>query len=96
MSTAQPSWEAACGVSYVSLALTTFGIGEPLRAALSDLAADRLPPAVGAKVQELLECPYCVAAYVALVACRGRPLKAIQLAGMAAVPTSLVLLATRR
>lgn len=91
----EPSWKTACGVSYASLVVTYFGIGAPLRDALSDLAADHLPPALGAKAQELLECSFCVSFWAALVAAKGRPVKAAQLAGMASVVTSAVLIATK-
>lgn len=90
----QRRWLAACGVSYASLVLTRFGIGEPLRERLSDLAAEHLPPTASEKAQELIECPYCVSWWVSLVASKGNPLRATQVAGMASVPISWVLIAT--
>jgi hypothetical protein len=84
----------ACGVSYASLVVTHFGIAAEAREALQDAAADKLPEPFASKAQELLECPYCMSAWLALVVARGRPIKALQLAGLASIPTSLVLIAT--
>ena len=84
----------ACGVSYAALVVTHFGIGAEAREALQDGAADLLPEPWASKAQELLECPYCMSFWLALAVARGNVVKAIQLAGLASVPTSLVLIAT--
>lgn len=85
---------AACGVSYVSLVLTHFDLLIEAREALQDGAADKLPKFWAEKAQDLLECPYCVSFWLALVVAKGRPIRALQLAGLASIPTSLVLIAT--
>jgi hypothetical protein len=84
----------ACGVSYASLVVTHFGVAAEAREALQDAAADKLPEPFATKAQELLECPYCMSFWLALIVARGRPIKALQLAGLASIPTSLVLIAT--
>ena len=85
----------AGGVSYVSLVLTYFGIAKAPREAFLDLCSDKLPAGLAEKIEELLDCPYCVSFWVALTATKGDPLAALQVAGLASVPTSLVLLATK-
>ena len=85
----------ACGVSYASLVVTHFGIAAEAREALQDAAADKLPEPWATKAQELLECPYCLSWHLAMLAEKGNPIRATQLAGLASIPTSLVLLATR-
>jgi len=86
---------AAAGLSYLSLVLTHFGVLEEPREALCDWAAANLPELPAKKLQELAECPYCLSWWIALVASRGNPIKATKLAGMASIPTSIVLMATR-
>jgi hypothetical protein len=84
----------ACGVSYLALVLTHFNVLLEAREALQDGAADVLPPFWAGKAQELLDCPYCVSWYLALIVAKGRPIKALQIAGLASIPTSLALIAT--
>lgn len=81
----------AAGVSYASLVLTHLGAGEGLRRALRGSASKHLPMAAADKVDELLECPYCVSFWLALVAARGNVARAVRLAGLASIPTSLAL-----
>lgn len=84
----------ACGVSYASLVLTTFGLLKEPREALQDaLAGSDLPPLVSEKLIELTECVYCCSFWTALVATKGRPIKALHLAGASSIITSLVLIA---
>lgn len=86
---------AACGVSYTSLVLTYFKLLDEPREALQDWAAANLPELPARKLQELTSCAFCASYWVALVATKGRPIKALQLAGMASITTSVVLAATR-
>ena len=85
---------SACGVSYLALVLTHFDLLVEVREALQDGAADKLPKFWATKAQDLLECPYCVSFHLALIVAKGRPIRALQLAGLASIPTSLVLIAT--
>lgn len=84
----------ACGVSYASLVLTHYEIGAGAREKLSDGAAQYLSPALADKVDELLDCAFCVSFWLSLAAARGNPVKATVIAGIAQIPTSLVLIAT--
>ena len=85
----------AAGVSYASLVLTHFKLLEEPREALCDLASEHLPELVADKIRDLSGCAYCCSYWIALVVTRGRPLRAAQLAGLASLPTSAVLVATR-
>lgn len=93
MSRKAPSSDVAvaAGVSYASLVLTHLRAGEGLRRALSGSAAKHLPMAQADLVDELLECPYCVSFWLALVVARGNVARAVRLAGLASIPTSLAL-----
>lgn len=84
----------ACGLSYLALVLTHFDLLAEAREALQDGAADKLPKFWATKAQDLLECPYCVSFWGALIVAKGRPIRALRLAGLASIPTSLVLIAT--
>lgn len=85
----------ACGVSYLSLVLGSFGLLEDAREAVCDIASRNLDVAGADRVREFVECPFCISWYLALIVTRGRPLKALQLAGLASIPTSIVLAATK-
>lgn len=84
----------ACGVSYASLVLTHFTIGEEAREALQRAADEKLPVYLAEKVEELLGCAYCASFWLALIVAKGRPIRALQIAGLASIPSSLVLIAT--
>ena len=85
---------AACGVSYLSLVLTHFSLLEEASDAFLDLSADILPKGWADKVEELATCRFCASFWLALIVTRGRPIRALQIAGMASIPTSAVLIAT--
>lgn len=81
----------AAGVSYLSLVLTHFHLLDEVRDAVADQASLRLNLAWAKKAHQLIGCPYCVSFWIALAVCKGRPVKAFQLAGAASVFTALVL-----
>lgn len=86
---------SACGVSYLALVLTHFDLLVEAREALQDGAADKLPKFWATKAQDLLECPYCMSWHIAMIVEKGHPVRATKLAGLASIPISLALLATR-